>query len=230
MGPSSARKSSLFLHPRAEYAIRVPFYRWIDLKSLIRKRKRWHRLYPGLDGFETKIFIPSWNRSVRVAIYRKRVRHRTRKNFQLDLFDPDEGTWEYSAIATNKTLKLKALWNFLAGRGAHEKAIGELKSGYAFESVPTHSYAANSTWQILSTLAHNLVAGFQIHAGAPERPRTSKRTSLFVLKNIFTLRYELLARAGIVQSPQGHPTLTLSRNLPARELFERARATLLSAA
>jgi len=219
-----------FLEPKAEYAIRVPFYHWIDLQSLIRQRKRWQHIRPDLHAFEATLFLPTWNRSVRVAIYRKRVFHKTRKNFQLDLFDPSNGTWEYSAIATNKTLQLKALWNFLAGRGAHEKALGELKSGYAFASLPTQTHAGNSTWQILSTLAYNLVAGFQIHTGASKRKRTSKRTSLFVLKSIFTLRYEVLGRAGILQRPQGQPTLTLSENLPARRIFEMLGATLARAA
>jgi hypothetical protein len=219
-----------FLEPRAEYAIRVPFYQWLDLQSLIRERKRWKHLRPDLHAFEATVFIPTWNRSVRVAIYRKRVFHKTRKNYQLDLFDPSNGTWEYSAITTNKHLKLKALWDFLAGRGAHEKALGELKSGYAFDTIPTQTHAGNSAWQILSTLAYNLVASFQIHTGAPARRKTRKRTSLFTLKSIFTLRYEVLSRAGILQHPQGHPTLTLSENLPARRIFETLRDKLAQAA
>lgn len=219
-----------FLHSRAEYAIKVPFYVWLPLKSLIRERKRWNHLRHDLHAFEADVHIPTWKRTVRIAIYRKRVFHKTRKNFQLDLFDPSNGTWEYSAIATNKNLGLKALWEFMAGRGAHEKAIGELKSGYAFDSVPTQNYAANSTWQILSTLAYNLVASFQIQTGAPQRKRTRKRTCLFILKSIFTLRYEFLGRAGILQHPHGRPTLTLSRNLPARHLFEKIGARLDRAA
>lgn len=219
-----------FLHPRAEYAIKVPFYQWLNLQVLILTRQRWHRITPDLHAFEASVFIPTWKRTVRIAIYRKRVFHPTRKNFQLDLFDPSNGIWEYSAIATNKTIGLKALWHFLAGRGAHEKALAEIKNGYAFDSVPTQTYAGNSTWQILSTLAYNLVASFQIQTGAPKRKKTPKRTCLFVLKSIHTLRYELFTRAGIVQQPHGRPTLTLSSNLPARHLFERLAAKLVPAA
>ena len=219
-----------FLERRADYAIRVPFYNWLDLQSHVRNRKRWKHLRSDLHGFQTTLFIPTWNRSVRVAIYRKRVFHKTRKNFQLDLFDPSNGTWEYSAIVTNKSLKLKALWNFFAGRGAHEKAIGELKSGYAFDTIPTQTHAGNSTWQILSTLAYNLVAAFQIHAGAPARKKSAKRTALFVLKSVFTLRYEVFGRAGILHHPQGHPTLTLSENPSARQIFEKLGAKLAQVA
>ena len=53
----------------------------------------------------------------------------------MDLFDPDDGTYEYSAVATNLPLKLRALWRFAAGRGVHEKAMGELKSALSFDTM-----------------------------------------------------------------------------------------------
>lgn len=208
-----------WLEPRAEYAIKVPFYKWVGLKPLIRRQRHWTRVAPGVEGFETRIRLECWNRELRVAIFRKKVHHKTRKNYQLDLFDPSDGHWEYSAITTNKTLAVPALWHFMAGRGAHEKAIGELKSGYAFDCVPTLNYAANSTWQILSALARNLVTSFQLATDAPKRPQSRKRTATVVLKGIHTLRYQLFNRAGILQYPDGRPTLTLSKNLPTRNLF-----------
>ena len=100
-------------------------------------------------------------RRFRVVLYRRRVQHETAKNFQLDLFDPSDGHYEYSAVVTNKTLSGPALWAFMCGRGVHEKVYGELKSGFAFDCVPTMHYAANSAWQMLSVLAFNLMRGFQ---------------------------------------------------------------------
>ena len=158
------------------------------------------------------------------------MQHESPKNFQLDLFDPDDGHWEYSAITTNKPLGLKALWKFMAGRGTHEKVLAQLKNGYAFDTIPTRNFAANSTWQILSVLAHNLITNFQIALAASPRRTSSKRRSLFVLRTIHTLRYELLGRAGIVRHPEGRPTLTLAPNLPTQKLFERIVAKLASAA
>ena len=70
-----------FLQHRAEYAIRVPFYQWLDLQSLVRERRRWKRIHADLHAFEAQLFIPTWNRTLRVAIYRKRVFHKTQKNF-----------------------------------------------------------------------------------------------------------------------------------------------------
>ena len=111
-----------------------------------------------IDGFSIKHFIEPWNITVRIAIYRKRVRHRTAKNFQLDLFSPDDGYFEYSAVATNKSLTVQRLWYFAAGRGGQEKTFAELRSQFALDVVPTKSYAANSAWQQLNVLAHKPVS------------------------------------------------------------------------
>lgn len=156
-------------------------------------------------------------------IYRKRVHHRTAKNFQLDLFDPNDGYFEYSAVATNLDLSGRQLWHFMCGRGLHEKMIGELKG--AFDAVPTRHYGANSAWQQLVALAHNLITNFQIETGAPRRRRSAKRTALHVLKSIHTLRFELLHRAGRIVRPDGTTTLRLARNEPMKRLFLRMRVS-----
>jgi hypothetical protein len=219
-----------WLTPRAEYAIKVPFYPWLGLKPLVQRQRGWARITSDLQAFEAQVAVPTWHRTLRVAIYRRRVQHETRKNFQLDLFDPDDGHWEYSAITTNKALGLRALWNFMGGRGAQEKVLSQLKSGYAFDTVPSCRFAANSTWQILSVLAHNLITSFQLATQPQPRRRSLKRTALHVLRSIHTLRYELLGRAGILTRPEGRAVLTLAPNLPTRKLFEMIAARLASAA
>ena len=118
------------------------------------------------------------------------------------------------------------LWHFMCGRGAHEKVIGELKSGLAFASIPTRHYGANSAWQQLVALAHNLITNFQIETGAPARRRSAKRTALHVLKSIQTLRFELFHRAGRLVHPDGVTILRLARNEPTRRLFLRIAAHL----
>ena len=122
------------------------------------------------------------------------------------------------------------MWEFLAGRGTHEKVLGQLKTGFAFDAIPTLNYAANSAWQVLSALAYNLVTSFQIATSAPRLQRSRKRTALFLLKSIHTLRYEFLNKAGIVQRPNGRPTLTLSNNLATKEIFTQLVAKLDRAA
>ena len=103
------------------------------------------------------------------------------------------------------------------------------KHGYAFDSVPSRSHAASSTWQILAVLAHNLMTSFQPATDARPRRRSLRRTALYVLKSIHTLRDELIVRAGLLRRPGGRATLTLAHNLPTRSLFERLAGRLAAA-
>lgn len=203
----------------AGYAIKVPFWRWLDLQGLIRARRRWCRVNAEVNTFEERVYLAPWNRTLRVVIYRKRVSHRSAKNYQLDLFDPADGSYEYSAVATNLAYDAKRLWYFMCGRGAHEKCIGELKSGLAFDTVPTRRYGANSAWQQLVVLAHNLLTNFQIETGAAARPRSRKRTALYLLRSAQTLRFKIFCRAGELVKPHGTTILRLQHNDPARKLF-----------
>jgi hypothetical protein len=204
----------------AGYAIKVPFWKWLPLREHIRQRKRWKSIAEGVDGFEKVLVIEQWGVTLRVAIYRKRVNHRTRKNYQLDLFDPDNGTYEYSAVATNLEYSIRDLWHFMCGRGAQEKAIAELKSGFSFDTVPTANYAANSVWQQISILAYNVMRNFQMETGANMRGRNRKRTPRPVVKTIQTLRFELLHRAGLLVRPAGRCILRISDNGKTKSLFE----------
>src|SRR3989442_3617353 len=94
-------------------------------------------------------------------IYRKHVQHESPKNFQLDLFTPDDGHFEYYAVATNLPLSLPALYAFISGRGAQAKTIAELKSDVSLDVVPTGHYRTNSPLQQLSLLTYNLALSFQ---------------------------------------------------------------------
>jgi len=233
------RMDGVFFHPRvlsfltaqqAGFAIKVPFYKWLHLREMIQQRRHWKRVEPGVEGFLSTVEVPKWGLHLRVAIYRKRVSHRTAKNYQLDLFDPDDGTWEFSAVATNLTFRLTELWRFMCGRGQHEKVIGELKNGFAFDSIPTMKYGGNSAWQQISTLAYNLVLNFQFATGAIEKPRSWKRTARYLIQSIQTLRFTVLNRAGQVLRPQGRTILRLAPVPQTREMIERMAEALTKAA
>ncbi len=176
-----------------------------------------------MPGAETPWHIP-----VTVTIYRKKVHHRATKNYQLDLFDPNDGHYEYSAVTSNLALTVRNLWYFACGRGNHEKTIAQLKTGLAFHSVPTQTYAANSAWQQLVVLAHNLLTNFQLETGAPPRRRTRKHTVVPLLQSVQTLRFELFHRAALLVRPGGKTRLRMTDNLPTRQTFTRIANALAS--
>ena len=189
---------------RIEYAIKVPFYHWLNLKSVIAKRRRWSRVDDTVSCFEHR--VDAWGKR-RVVIYRKRIHHKSAKNYQLDLFDPDDGYHEYSAVASNRPVSGRTLWYYMGARGTHEKAYGELKGGFAFDSVPSYKYGANSAWQWFSILAFNLIRGFQRTTTAEPRSTNRKRRTLWRFDSIQTLRYQCLHRAGLLLRPQGRQIL-----------------------
>ena len=140
-----------------EYAVKVPFLPWLGLKQLAAQAS-WKRVDDRTSYSEVRMTL--WGRERRIVLYRSHVPHRSSRNYQLDLFHPDCGHYAYSAIATNKTLTPRNLRHFLNGRGSHEKAYGELKSGFAFDCLPSLSEPANAAWQMLSVLAFNLSRSF----------------------------------------------------------------------
>lgn len=214
----------------AEYAIKVPFWPWVNLQKRIVECTHWEPIDAETEGFATQVFLEPWDRQMPVVIFRKRVYHETRKNYQLDLFDPTDGTWEYSAVATNLSFDVRKIWRFISGRGVHEKTIGELKDGLAFDTIPTNHYSANSAWQQLVILAHNLLTNFQIETGATERPRSEKRTGHWVIQRANTLRFEILHRAGRIVRTLGKPMLRLQQNEKTQNRFERIAKSIKKAA
>ena len=67
------------------------------------------------------------------------------------------------------------------------------------------AYAANSAWQHLVVLVHNLLTNFQIETGVARRAPTRKRTTLPVLQTIQTLRFVLFNRAAQIVPPRWGP-------------------------
>ena len=213
-----------------EYALKVPMHPWLGLKDVVRRCRRWRRVNAEISYFEATIPVPCWEMDLPVVVYRRRVNHETRKNFQLDLFHPDDGHYEYSVVTSNKPVGGLALWHFMAGRGAQEKTLAELKDGFAFDSVPTNHYAANSAWQQISVLAMNLLRRFEMDTSAPVRCRTRKRTFLYVLESIKTARFKWLNVAGRIVTTNGTHTLRLSNVTAVRSRYEALEHSLAVAA
>jgi hypothetical protein len=218
----------LLARRRCAYAIKVGYWSWLPLKQLAAEARTWLPLAPGVTGFEHELAIPQWNLRLRVMVYRKHVRHQTAKNFQLDLFTPDDGHFEYYAVATNMTLGLPALFAFVCGRGAQEKTLAELKGEFALDVVPTHHYGANSAWQHLSVLGYNLARNFQLDTLAEPKPRSRKRTYAYLLRSMRTLRFLFIARAGRLTRIGGRHVLRLAENPATQALYTRIEQALIA--
>jgi hypothetical protein len=91
----------------------------------------------------------------------------------------------------------------VAGRGGHEKALRELKQHRAFDTVPTRDGDANSSWQLISALTHDLVRQLQLTPQAQESPNGCKRTCRGVLGSLRTLRYEVSSLPVKIPRPEG---------------------------
>jgi hypothetical protein len=89
------------------YVVKLTLWEWLHLRERIAARQHWTRVTGSVSSFAMRFEIPGWGPRKRVVIYRKRVFHRARKNFQLDLFSPDEGHYEYSAMITHKDLGIR---------------------------------------------------------------------------------------------------------------------------
>ena len=217
-----------------EYAIKVPMWPCFNLRGVVRRKRQtdwqWIDRDKQVQGLETELHISTWGRTERIAIYRKRVNHEPSKSRQLDLFNPDDGKWEYSVVATNKSLGLRALWHFYNGRGVQEKTIAELKSGFAFSTIPTNRYSANTAWQKLSLLSHNIATTFQLRTSAEAKPRSLKRTTSFLIRSIATLRFEWLNKAARLLRPGDRPVLRLVDNVPTRDAIRQIEQNLDRAA
>jgi len=210
-----------------EYAMKMPMWEWLGIRDRVRRRKSWNRIDDRRSAFSTNLRIEKWKRTVRVIVYRKKISGKPARSFQLDLFQPDDGYFEYSMIVTNKAESERAVWNFMAGRGGHEKTLGELKQSVAFATVPTNDWDANSTWQLLSALTHNLVRDFQVKAGIAVPKRNGrKRTARFVFKSLRTLRFTLLTIPGRICRPGGRQELRLVATSPTRRKIRRLEQRL----
>jgi len=204
------------------YAVKVPFCQWTGVKALVAAQARWTAAAADIDCFETRLELAVWALELRVVVYRKRVHHLSPKNYQLDLFSPDDGYFEYSAVATNLTLTPQTLWYFAAGRGAQEKTFAELKGEFALDVVPTNHYGANSAWLQLSILAHNLMRSFQLHSTlATPKPRSLKRTYSYRIASMKTLRFLLINRAARLARISGRKVLRFSSNPATETLYDQ---------
>ena len=195
------------------YAVKMPIWKWTGVKELINHRERWSHASTDLSYFATTVKFSKWKLEVPVIIFRKCITksNRKEKTFQLDLFDPGDGIYEYQVIATNQNLTAANVMDFYNGRCGMEREIAELKTEYGFANIPTKHFLANSTYQALAILAHSLVKNFQLATNqAPAKKRSSSRTTSYSFESLKSLRFKIIARAGRIVNVAGKSALKMA--------------------
>lgn len=204
-----------------EYAMRMPMWEWLGVRERVDARKTWVRVSQRIDAFSMRVHIKTWGRTERVVVFRKRLSGKPARDFQLHLFQPDDGYYEYSTVVTNKAESEATIFKFMAGRGAHEKTLAELKHNVAFGSVVTDDWDANCTWQWMSVLTHNLVRDFQVKSGlATKRGNTRKRTYRFRFLSMRTFRFLAVHLPARVARPHGRAELRVAAAPVARDRLQ----------
>ena len=195
------------------FALKMPLWKWTGVKELINQRERWSVATKELSYFETTLTLKKWKIEVPVLIFRKLITKNNLKPkaFQLDLFDPGDGIYEYQAIVTNQKLSGANIMDFYNGRCGMEREIAEIKTEYGFANIPTKNFMANSTYQALSILSHNLVKNFQLATHqATAKKKSSKRTTSYAFESLKSLRFKIIARAGRVVNVAGKSILKMA--------------------
>jgi len=215
------------LHNNIPFAIKTPFWKLSILKDRAAQRKRWFRINRAWSYFWIKNPIDSLDYEHYGLVLRKKLKSHE-KQFQLNLFSPNNGVYEYSAIVTDtKDWRPKELLLFVSGRSAQEKSIGELKTNFAFDSIPTNTYQANSAHMQMSQMAYNLAISMQHDMGLVRKQKANpKTTRIFRNMGWKTFRFLILNRAGRIAPDHGTKTLYLTFNNATKQLYDRIDASL----
>jgi len=206
-----------------EFAVKVPMWSRLYLKDRIIFRQRWQHANKKLSWFKDKVYIENWNREVELIFFRNKISDSKPKSpFQLDLFSPDDGVYEYSVLCSNKNIRPENILEFYNGRCSMEHQIAEIKGEFGFDVVPTIHYGANSAHQQISVLAYNLVRNFQVDTQiTKDRKKTKKRTNILSFQSLRTLRFEWITLAGRLLRPDGVKTLRLNSNPVIEQKFNQ---------
>ena len=210
------------LQRQTPFAIKAPFWKLLALKTGAQQRKIWYTVDKTWSYFWIKSPIGSLEKEHYVFIFRKKVRE-VPKNFQLNLFSPNDGLYEYSAVVTeSKQWDASELLLFVSGRSGQENSLGELKDDFAFGSVPTNTYQANSAYFQISQMAYNLSLSLQHEMGLVKKHSTNpKRTRFYQGWKWNTFRFLILNRAGRIGWEQGTKVLYLTFNQATKQLYDR---------
>lgn len=212
-----------FESKKVECTIKVPMWNYLYIKEVINNRQRWRPTNDEcLSYFRHTVFIKKWDRDVDLIVFRKKLSNSgKKKTFQLDMFTPDDGIYEYSLIYSTKKVKPENILTHYNGRCNIEHQIAELKNEFGFDAIPTNHYQGNSAYQQMSLLAYNLTRNFQIDCKlADHRKKTMSRTNIFSFQSLKTIRFEMITVAGRILNLSKGKTLRIGQNFSRRQKYE----------
>ena len=200
-----------------KFTVSVPFERFPELKELVEKRKRWHKIDNQWSYFEADWKPKSWNESFRFIFTRKKNKKQRKGPIQLQLFEPVDFNHDYKVIVTNKYESTKNVVLFHNGRGSQEAIFGDAKNDTGLDMIPCRRLAANQIFTISAMMAHNLSREIQMLAKPSASRALPKRPAAWKFEKLDTIRHRIIQRAGRISRPQGDLTLTMSANQAVRK-------------
>ena len=204
-----------------EFTCSVPFERFPRLKSQVEAQAVWTPIDGQWSYAECDWKPTSWDGQYRILLVRQRRLVRQRGPLQLDLFIPKDFEYDYTVIATNKTVTPGAVLAFHHGRGSQEKLFGEAKQHAALDVVLGRRWVANQVFTLSGMMAHNLSREMQMAVQPTQRGTLAKRPARWIFQSLGTIRQRLLHRAGRLIRPQGELTLELNANPSVQADFTR---------
>ena len=218
-----------------EFTISVPFERFPELKESVERCRRWKRINKEWSYVPSDWLPKSWRKdkrsqSLRIIVYRHRVKTPRKGPIQLNMFAPVSHHYEYRAIVTNKEGGAASILEFHNGRGMQEGIFAEMKSQDHMDYVPTRRLVGNQIFLLSAVLAHNLNREMQMALEPPQARNAINRACLWIFEAIGTFRKRLIQRAGRLTRPNGLLTLTVAGNKETELEFNRYLKALSRAA
>lgn len=217
-----------------KYVVVAKMYEHLAL--LVRDRRRWKKVRDGVEAFEFCFQMKKWGAARDFVAYRFRLSKEEiaeRDGEQLDLFRPNAPEYRYMVFCHNfghGEMPMEELHTFYAGRCNQEKDIGMLKSGFAFDQLPSNNHSGISLWQKLSMLAYNAVTGFAMEVvdGATRRRNAvaEKATRLFKCATWATIRFIHLCVPGQLVNNSGRTVLHLPESRARKADWDKYHARI----
>lgn len=207
-----------------------------SLALVVRDHRRWKKVRAGVEAFEFCHKMDRWEDARDFVAYRfelTREEIAEREGEQLDLFRPNDPEYRYMLFChdfDHGEMPMEEMHTFYGGRCNQEKNLGQLKSGFAFDQLPSKNHSGIAFWQKLTTLAYNSVTGFAMEVvdGATRRKSSiaEKATRIFKCAAFSTVRFLHLCVPGQLVNDSGRTVLHLPESRARKDDWDEFRGRI----